>query len=67
MTQTILVLIIIALSIIYSVYALVRNVRKKETSACGDCNGCDIKSEITKNLSQKATKNPETCGCAVKE
>jgi len=67
MTQTILVLIIIALSIIYSVYALVRNVRKKETSACGDCNGCDIKKEITKNINHNISKDPTTCGCVVKE
>jgi hypothetical protein len=57
------VLIIIALSIVYSIYALVKNIRKKETSACGDCNGCEIKSEITKNISHKSAKDPATCGC----
>jgi hypothetical protein len=63
MTQLILVLIIIGLSIFYTIYALVKNIRKKETSACGDCNGCGIKNEITKNLSQKESKDPTTCGC----
>jgi len=63
MTQTILVLIIICFCVVYSVYALVRNLRKKETSACGDCNGCDIKKEITKNVAHKEMKNPATCGC----
>ena len=66
MTQTILVLIIIVFAIVYSVYAVVKNIRKKESSACGDCNGCDIKREITKNLKSQPAKDPRTCGCAPK-
>ena len=65
MTQTIIVLIIIALAIAYSVYAVLKNIHKKETSPCGDCNGCDIKREITKN-SKSLLKDPTTCGCAPK-
>ncbi|MDP4240492.1 MAG: FeoB-associated Cys-rich membrane protein [Bacteroidota bacterium] len=64
MFQTIIVYIIIALAITYSVYAVVKNARKKEKSACDDCNGCDIKREITKNLAQKPTKDPAKCGHA---
>jgi hypothetical protein len=63
MTQIILVFIIIGLSIIYTIYALVKNIRKKDESACGDCNGCEIKTEITKNVANKKTKDPSTCGC----
>lgn len=65
MTQTIIVLIIIALAIAYSVYAVLKNIHKKETSPCGDCNGCDIKREITKN-SKSPLKDPTTCGCSSK-
>lgn len=67
MVQTIIVLVIIAISIVYSIYAVIKNIRKKETSACGDCNGCDIKREITKNLKTPPTKDPTTCGCAPKQ
>ena len=61
MLQNIIVYAIILLAIVYSVYAVIKNIRKKDTSACGDCNGCDIKNEITKNL-KLAAKHPNTCG-----
>lgn len=74
MTQTILVYVILILAIAYSVYAILKNVRKKDTSACGDCNGCDIKKEITKNLKYAVkepgtcgSKEPGTCGCTPKK
>lgn len=73
MLQTIIVYAIIVLAIAYSVYAVLKNIRKKETSACGDCNGCDIKKEITKNLKYVTrepttcgSKDPDTCGCTPK-
>ncbi|HLP04195.1 MAG TPA: FeoB-associated Cys-rich membrane protein [Paludibacter sp.] len=66
MLQTIIVYAIILLSIAYSVFAVLKNIRAKDTSGCGDCNGCDIKREITKNLQKPAGRNPETCGHAVK-
>jgi hypothetical protein len=66
MTQSIIVLIIIASTIAYSVYAVVKNIRQKETSPCGDCNGCDIKREITKNKAGTRTKDPASCGCTPK-
>jgi len=73
MLQTIIVYAIIILAIAYAVYAVLKNIRKKETSACGDCNGCDIKNEITKNLkyvskdpNSCASKDPDTCGCTPK-
>lgn len=66
MDQNIIVLIIIVLAIAYSVYAVVKNIRKKDSSACGDCNGCDIKREITKNTAGTRTKDPASCGCGPK-
>ena len=62
MLQLILVLIIVALAIVYTVYSVVKSVRKKDTSPCGDCNGCDLKKEITKNISAKPDRDPSTCG-----
>lgn len=62
MSQTLLVLIIVALAIVYTVYAVIKNIRKKDTSPCGDCNGCDIKKEITKNMSGKPSRDPSSCG-----
>ena len=55
MLQNIIVLIIIVLAIGYSVYAVVKNISKKDSSPCGDCNGCDIKKEITKNYVERMT------------
>jgi len=63
MLQNIIVLIIIVGAIGYSVYAVVKNIRKKDSSPCGDCNGCGIKKEITKNKAGTRTKNPASCGC----
>jgi hypothetical protein len=62
MTQSIVVMIIIAFAIIYSVYAVVKSIRKKETSACGNCNGCDIKREIMRNMNKHPSKAPTVCG-----
>ena len=66
MLQNIIVLIIIVGAIGYSVYAVVKNIRKKDSSPCGDCNGCDIKKEITKNKADARTKDPASCGCGPK-
>jgi len=68
MLQSIIVYTIIVLAVVYSAYAVFKNIRKKETSPCGDCNGCDIKKEITKNLKYvskdpRTCKDPDTCGC----
>ena len=61
MIQVLLVLVIVAFTVVYSIYAIVKNIRKEE-SPCGDCNGCDVKKEITRNL-KTAKKHPSTCGC----
>jgi len=73
MLQIIIVYAIIVLAVAYSVYAVLKNIRKKDTSPCGDCNGCDIKKEITKNLKYAvrdpkacASKDPGSCGCTPK-
>ncbi len=62
MVQNIIVYVIIAAVIGYSVYAVVKNLKKKDTSGCGDCNGCDIKNELTKNLPDHKRKDPSSCG-----
>lgn len=65
MLQTILVYIIIILAVAFSGYAFIKSIRKKEEdeeSPCGDCNGCDIKNEITKNATNKTTREPSSCG-----
>ena len=58
--QLIIVYIIIALSVAYAIYGIVKYVRRKK-DPCDGCAGCEIKSEITKNLKNKTTKNPSTC------
>lgn len=60
--QILIVYIILAATIAYSVYALVKYIRKKN-DPCGDCSGCEIKKEITKNIKNKVTQDPKTCGC----
>jgi hypothetical protein len=73
MLQSIIVYTIIVFAVVYSAYAVFKNIRKKETSPCGDCNGCDIKKDITKNLKSPSknpnscgSKDPDTCGCTPK-
>jgi hypothetical protein len=50
MLQNIIVILIVASAIIYTIYATVRSLtKKKNDSACGGCSGCDIKKELLKN------------------
>lgn len=60
--QLLIVYIILGVSIIYSIYALAKYIRKKN-DPCDGCSGCDIKREITKNMKNKVTKDPNTCQC----
>ncbi|MBP1676834.1 MAG: hypothetical protein H6Q20_1393 [Bacteroidetes bacterium] len=55
MIQTIIIYIIIAGAIIYTIYSVVKSLRTKEKSGCDGCNGCDLKHEITKNLKNHHT------------
>ena len=64
MTQIIIVLAIIVFAILYTIYAVVKSIRKKNSSACGDCNGCGVKDQINRNKSAKPDKDPGSCGCA---
>lgn len=66
MDQIIIVLIIVGLVMAYSIYAVIKNVRKKETSPCDGCGGCDIKNEVTKNISRTHSNDPASCGCGPK-
>lgn len=49
MLQTIIVYILIFAVVVYAVFTIVKSMQKKEKSPCDDCNGCDLKREITKN------------------
>ncbi|MFM2291093.1 MAG: hypothetical protein RIS29_906 [Bacteroidota bacterium] len=64
MNQTILVYIIIAAVLLYSVYAVIKSLKKKDTSGCGDCHGCDLKNEINSHLPDHKRKDPTSCGCS---
>ena len=45
-TQYIIVYIIIALAIIYTIHSIVAIIRKKEQSGC-NCSSCDLKSKFS--------------------
>ena len=64
MNQTILVYIIIAAVLLYSVYAVIKSLKKKDTSGCGDCHGCDLKNEINSHSPGHKPKTPTSCGCS---
>jgi len=49
------------------VYAIVKNIRKKEKSPCDGCDGCELKKQINKNRKNTTTKDPATCDCAPKK
>lgn len=54
MLQNIIVFIIIGGAVAYTVFAVIRNLGKKEKSGCDGCSGCDIKREITQHKSSSA-------------
>lgn len=51
--QLVIVYIIVGLTIAYAIYAIVRNIHKKEPSSCEGCNGCDLRNEIMQNCDKK--------------
>ena len=50
MLQNIIVYIIIAGAVAYTVYAVVRSLTSKGKSSCEGCGGCEVKQEILKNI-----------------
>lgn len=46
--QELIVYIILLFVVCYSIYAVVKKLRTKPTSACDDCSGCGIKKEMRK-------------------
>lgn len=56
MTQLILVYIIIALAIGYTIYSLVKTLRVKSTGGCGDSCGCSAKDEFKKAIKNAKLK-----------
>lgn len=63
MLQNIIVYTILIIATTYSIYAVVKNIRKKDKSGCDGCDGCGVKEEILKNSKKRVTKDPKTCGC----
>lgn len=61
MLQEILVIAILLAAVTYTVIAVVRSLRKKNTGPCGDCTGCDVKKEFM--LNYKKAKNPSAISC----
>ncbi len=60
MLQSIIVYILIFAVVVYTIYSLVKSLRKKEKSPCDDCNGCDLKRELTSKLHDYQHENQ--CG-----
>ncbi len=61
MLQEIIVIAIVAGAVIYTVFGVVRSLRKKNTGPCGDCSGCDVKKEFL--LKYRTAKNPSEITC----
>lgn len=59
MIQNILVYIIFALAVGYTVFATVRAVRKKDKSPCDGCKGCDLKNEMNKQNEKYRYHRPD--------
>jgi len=46
MAQYIIVIVIIAATLFYVGFSIVKNLRTKNESHCGGCTGCSIKNEL---------------------
>jgi len=57
MDQNIIVYIIIASAVVYSIFAVVKSLTSKKKSSCDGCTGCDVKHEISKNHITIKNKN----------
>lgn len=54
MKQEYIVYVIVLFAIIYTVYGVVKALRKKDgDSACGGCSSCEFKQQAKKNLARK--------------
>jgi hypothetical protein len=61
MLQEIIVIAIVSGAVIYTLFSVIRSLRKKNTGPCGDCSGCDVKKEFM--LKYKTAKNPSSISC----
>ena len=52
MNQNIIAQLIVLAAFAYVVYAIVRNVRAKDSSKCGGCKSCEFKHTISKMQKQ---------------
>lgn len=66
MIQLMIVYAIIAIAVTYVLVSVARSLRRKATSDCNSgcdgCSGCNIKNELTKNVTHPDSKKT-TCGC----
>lgn len=61
MIQEIIVIVIIAGAVAYTVYSVIRSLQKKNSGPCGDCSGCDVKKEFM--MKYKTARNPADITC----
>ncbi len=59
MLQNILVYIIILSAVGYTVFSVVRSIRKKDKSPCDGCKGCDLKSEVNRQKEKYRYHRPD--------
>ena len=59
MSQIIIVFIIIAAALGYTVYSVVKSLLAKDSDHCGGCNACDIKTDFLKELEKKGISKGE--------
>ena len=60
MLQTIIVYVLLLAVVVYTIYSIIKNLQKKEKTPCDDCNGCDLKRELTNKLHDYQQENQ--CG-----
>ncbi len=61
MLQEIIVIAIVFGAVAYTIFSVIRSLRKKNTGPCGDCTGCEVKKEFL--LKYKTAKNPADITC----
>ena len=61
MLQEIIVIAIVTLAVAYTIFSVIRSLRKKKAGPCGDCSGCEVKKEFL--LKYNAAKKPVDITC----
>ncbi|NEW83782.1 MAG: FeoB-associated Cys-rich membrane protein [Mariniphaga sp.] len=50
MIQNVIVYIIIAATLAYVIFSIVKNLKTKKAGHCGGCDGCSVKNEFQKKI-----------------